>query len=91
MALEQCACGVRFAVGLFRCPRCQTVAPRYASRAAVGVVRADPLAPVAELPFKQLRASAKARGLSGAGTAAELAARIAEHDRADTANGGDGS
>jgi hypothetical protein len=79
MAMETCSgCETRFAVGLLRCPRCGVVAPLYASRVrpadvTVGSASVEP-------GFRQLRAAAKERGLSGAGTAAELAARIAEHD-----------
>jgi hypothetical protein len=36
-----------------------------------------------DLTFRQLRAIAKARGLSGGGTAVELAARISAHDAAE--------
>lgn len=33
MAMETCSgCGIRFAAGLLRCPRCWAVAPLYASR-----------------------------------------------------------
>jgi hypothetical protein len=80
MATQTCKCGTRCAVGLLRCPRCGQVTPQYAARMRGRPRPADPLAPVAALPFKQLRARAKALGLSGAGTAEQLAARIAEHE-----------
>ena len=84
MAMEACACGVRFAVGLLRCPRCGAIAPLFADRVPLEVPArvSVPSIPVLELPFKELRAAAKARGLSAAGTAAELAQRIGEHDAA---------
>lgn len=84
MLTEGCECGVRFAIGLMRCPRCGKIAPRFAKFASPQPVM-DPLGPLAELPFKQLRAMAKAAGLSGAGKAPELAARLAEHRRAQAA------
>lgn len=43
---------------------------------------ADVAAGYTDLSFAQLRAEAKARGLSAGGTAVELAARLAEHDAA---------
>lgn len=84
MAMEACACGVRFAVGLLRCPRCGAIAPLFANRVPLEVPArvSAPAIPVLEPSFKQLRAIAKARGLSAAGTAAELARRLAEHDAA---------
>lgn len=90
MAMETCACGVRFAVGLLRCPRCGTVAPLYADRLkdATPTVRGADVAlsspgAYVDMPFRQLRALAKSRGLSGAGTGAELAARLEEADGGD--------
>lgn len=84
MITEVCVCGVRFAVGLLKCPRCGVVSPRYANRVPLEVPArvSVPSVPVMEPSFKQLRAIAKARGLSAAGSAAELAERIAEHDAA---------
>jgi hypothetical protein len=94
MALSTCGgCGTRFAIGLLRCPRCGTVAPLYADRvttapAPMAGEHGPELAGLGagayvEMPFKQLRAAAKARGLSAAGTAEALRARILEHDRAE--------
>lgn len=92
MAMEVCGgCGTRLAIGLLRCPRCGRVAPSYASRVHAVVSPELPervsarTMPVldGDPTFKQLRAIAKARGLSGAGTAAELAARISAHDAAE--------
>ena len=80
MVTELCVCGVRFAVGFLACPRCRTVSPRYAGRQEIPARVSVPSMPVLELPFKELRAAAKARGLSAAGNAAELAARITEYD-----------
>ena len=81
MAIETCVCGIRFAVGLLRCPRCQAIAPLFANRMQEIPARVSVRSmPVMDVPFKQLRIAAKARGLSAAGTAAELAERIAEHD-----------
>lgn len=90
MALETCVCGVRFAVGLLRCPRCGVIAPRFAARTPAELParvsgRSMPTLRGEHGPeatFRQLRAIAKSRGLSGAGTADELKARIAEHDAA---------
>jgi hypothetical protein len=81
MTLETCACGNRFAVGFLRCGRCGAVAPSFAGRVleVPARVSARPM-PVLDGSFKELRVAAKARGLSAAGTAAELKARIAEHD-----------
>lgn len=31
MVTELCGCGVRFAIGLMRCPRCQALSPRFAN------------------------------------------------------------
>lgn len=88
MAMELCVCGVRFAVGLLRCPRCGVIAPRFANRVPLELPARVPARsmPVLDMPFKELRAAAKARGLSAAGTAAELAERIAEHDAAKAAD-----
>jgi hypothetical protein len=36
MVTEVCGCGVRFAVGLMRCPRCRALAPRFS-----GIVKED--------------------------------------------------
>jgi hypothetical protein len=36
MVTELCGCGIRFAIGLMRCPRCQAVSARFA-----GVVKED--------------------------------------------------
>jgi hypothetical protein len=78
-AWESCGCGQRFAKGFMRCPRCGTLAPAFADR-----VIPAPQGAVVRLqdgmPFKDLRAMCKAAGLSGAGSAAELAARLAEHE-----------
>jgi hypothetical protein len=80
MAFETCVCGIRFAVGLLRCPRCGAVAPLFADRVQELPARVSvPVEPLLEPSFKQLRAVAKSLGLSAAGTADELKARIAEH------------
>jgi hypothetical protein len=84
MAFETCVCGVRFAVGLLRCPRCGAVAPLFAGRVQELPARVSgPAMPVLEPSFKQLRAVAKSLGLPAGGTAAELQARIAEHQRTE--------
>lgn len=31
MPINACQCGVKFAIGLMRCPRCKTIAPQYAA------------------------------------------------------------
>lgn len=31
MPINVCKCGVRFAIGFLRCPRCQKIAPQYAA------------------------------------------------------------
>lgn len=83
MAFETCACGIRFAVGLLRCPRCDVMAPRFAGRALELPARVSgSTEPVLEPSFKQLRAVAKSLGLPAGGTADELKARIAEHQAA---------
>lgn len=33
MPINLCKCGIRFAVGLMRCPRCKKIAPQYAALA----------------------------------------------------------
>ena len=82
MAIETCACGARFAVGLAACPRCSAVSPLFLARSGgQPPVMVDAPEPGADVPFKELRARAKALGLSGAGTAQDLAARIAEHEQ----------
>jgi len=129
MPIETCTrCQQTFAFGLFRCPRCQTLVPRYAKAAEliekgtstmpritvgagptnadaaegeVGFVghaeheAAEVAAEVkvgvhaaeswAEKPLSRLREAAKERNLSAAGSKAELAARIAEHEAGQTA------
>lgn len=89
MAMETCAqCQTRFAIGLCACPRCQTVSPLFLARSGGPRPVLDPLAPVKLLPFKELRLKAKVLGLSGAGTAEDLAARIAEHEQMVATGGG---
>jgi hypothetical protein len=89
MAMETCQCGARFAVGLAACPRCSTVSPLFLARSGGrrGSVAHAP-APVVGASFKDLRARAKSLGLSGAGGAQDLAARIAEHEQMAAAGGG---
>lgn len=89
MMTELCECGGRFAIGFLRCPHCERVSALFAKRMADRPVAMDPLAPVRDLPFKELRAQAKALGLSAAGSAQDLAARIAEHEQMAVAAGGD--
>lgn len=90
MAVEMCAlCQTRFAIGLCACPRCGTTSPLFLARSGgQRAVAMDPLTPVRDLPFKELRAQAKTLGLSAAGSAQDLAARIAEHEQMAAAGGG---
>lgn len=134
MAIETCTgCKQTFAVGLFRCPRCKTLAPRYAEAARliqkgtrtmpritaaggpsnaaavegeVGFIKREerkaeqavekvvaeirgehgPEAVVdwASKTVAHLRKAAEERGLDTTGPKADLAARLAEHEAAQT-------